>query len=402
MTAVQSAFQLDDRPPLDRWLRLARPVQARYDEEHAQRRVAELRSAILFGLALYNIYNLTSIVLLPDVLVLSVVLRLAVVTPSSLALAWLIGKTSPRWTERLMTAGILNAYLVPVYLFFATQTPAGLFTFGELPLTILFANMVLALRFPQAVGFTVGALAASLAAVVLRGGLEPSLRFAFCVQIATACAFALYANYRFEKRRCTDFLVALEADLEAHSARADRQTFRDLSRTDALTQLPNRRHLVERLDGWLSDRRAMAVMMMDIDHFKLFNDALGHPAGDECLQRVSATLARIAAEREDAFCARFGGEEFTFALCCESEIEAARCARDIVAAISEMQIAHPSRRDGTGVLTVSVGVAYRSGEAPGDLRTILSAADRALYVAKQRGRNGFAFALEDEAVQAAR
>src|SRR3546814_3442723 len=76
------------------------------------------------------------------------------------------------------------------------------------------------------------------------------LRLAFTVQIATACLFSLYANYRTERRRCLDYLTSLRARLDAEAAEAARKQLQDLSRTDALTGLPNRRLLTERMDEW--------------------------------------------------------------------------------------------------------------------------------------------------------
>jgi len=390
-TTLLHTLDHDGSPLLDSWLRFKAPIQTRYDEEHARRRVAELQSAILIGLALYNVYNITSVVLLADVLGLSVALRLCAVTATSLGLIWLIGRTSPAWTERLITGGILNAYLVPVYLFWATREPYGLFTFGELPLTIIFANMLLSLRFAHATLFTLGALTVTLLAVATKAGLDPALRFAFAVQIATACLFGLYANYRQEWRRCLDYLTALAATLAARDATADRQKFQDLSQTDALTRLPNRRYLTERLDAWLAEGRAVAVMMIDLDHFKPYNDALGHPAGDDCLRQVADVFARVAAEGADAFCARFGGEEFTFVMPGDSEIEAARRARALMRAIATLAIPHPARSDGLDIVSISVGVVRASAVAEHTTDSLMAAADRALYTAKRRGRNRFVF-----------
>ncbi len=391
-TLLQQAFHLGDRMPMDRWLRFAPPIQALYDAEVATRRVRQLQSAILVGLALYNVYNITSMVLLPDMLVLSMILRLAVVTPSSLALFWLIQRTRPAQTEILVTGAVFGAFLVPVYLFWATRNPFGLFTFGEFPLTILFANMLLTLRFRNAVVFTSGALCVSLLAVATKSGLDPSLRFAFAMQITTACVFALYANHAWERRRCLDYLAALKAKLRAENADADRQVFHDLSRTDPLTRLPNRRHLTERLETWLAERRDLTVMMIDIDHFKLYNDALGHPAGDACLQDVSDVFARIAAQTDGAFCARFGGEEFTFAVPNVDEAEAERLAGALVRGVTDLRIPHPARGDGVDVVSISAGLVRCAAGVPGSLADLLTAADRALYRAKRQGRNGFVWA----------
>lgn len=392
-TALQDAFGFGNRDPMDRWLCFVSPIQARYDEENGERRIGELRGAIYFGLVTYNVYNITSVVLLPDVVLLSVMLRLGLVTPTSLALAWLIGRTRSSWAERLVTLGVVNAYFVPLFLFWISREPVSLYTFGELPLTIIFATMLLVLRFPNAILFTLCALLSTLLALATKSGLEPPIAFAFAVQITTACTFGLYANYRQERRRCLDYLRTLGARLEARSALTDSQIYRGLSRTDALTHLPNRRELSDRLEAWLREGQAVAVMMIDIDHFKLYNDALGHPEGDDCLRRVAATFALIASETDEAFCARFGGEEFTFVLRGRGEAEAARLAHTIVEAVKGLAIPHPARGDGVNIVTVSVGVARSDGDPPRPIEDLLAAADRSLYAAKRRGRGRFAFEL---------
>ncbi|MEN3793631.1 GGDEF domain-containing protein [Fulvimarina sp. MAC3] len=377
------------RPPLDRWLRLAAPLRERYDAENSSRRKRDLQSAILVGLLVYNIYNFTSIVLLPDLLTFSVILRLAVITPLSLGLAWAIGRTSPYWTEWLVTGGLVNSFMLPIYLLWATKEPLGLFTFGELPLTIIFGCVLLGLRFPNAIVFTSSALALTCLGLATKEGLETSLAFALALQFGTACAFGLVANYRIERRRCSDYLQKLAAILQADNALAARQAFQALSQTDELTQLPNRRHLTETLEKQLAEGRSFALMMIDIDHFKSYNDTLGHPAGDACLRNVANALARAASDREGAFCARFGGEEFTFVSPCSSEVEAARAARSLVQAISALKISHPSRPDQLDIVTASIGVAFTANGKPQSLGDLLIAADRALYRVKRGGRNGY-------------
>ena len=136
-------------------------------------------------------------------------------------------------------------------------------------------------------------------------------------------------------------------------------------------------------------------MMIDVDHFKLYNDTLGHPAGDDCLRRMAAALASVAGEAEDAICARFGGEEFTFAVSCQSAFEAARWARTLSQAVAALEIAHPARSDGIGIVTISIGVARCPGGTMVALDDLVATADRALYVAKRRGRNRFV--LDEEA-----
>ncbi|NEU14959.1 hypothetical protein G3T14_23210 [Methylobacterium sp. BTF04] len=235
---------------LDRLLRFNATVADRYERECGAARAASLRHLIVVGLTFYNVYNLTSIFLLPDILGLSVVLRLFVVTPASLCLAWAVGRVGARTREWLVTGGVLNAFAIPVFLFWLTEARFGGFTFSELTLVIVFGNMLLALRFPQAIVFTLCAFGLATTAVLLKVGLEDGLRAAFVLQIATGCAFCLYANYRMEALRCHGYLKELGATVKSEVAEAARDHFLDLSMTDALTGLPNRRSLDHTTELW--------------------------------------------------------------------------------------------------------------------------------------------------------
>lgn len=161
-----------------------------------------------------------------------------------------------------------------------------------------------------------------------------------------------------------------------------------LSATDPLTAVANRRRLDEFLElEWrrLSrSRRPVSVVMVDVDHFKAFNDAVGHVAGDECLRRVAATIQE-AVRRPGDLVARYGGEEFACVLsetdAAGAERVAARISQDILA----LAIPHPSAVPAS-VVTVSAGVASALPPAGGP-EALVAAADRALYAAKAAGRN---------------
>jgi len=128
---------------------------------------------------------------------------------------------------------------------------------------------------------------------------------------------------------------------------------------------------------WFADNRPVSIMMIDIDHFKLYNDALGHPAGDDCLRQVAAVFL-AAASGTDTICARFGGEEFTIAMREASEMEAARLARALVQAVESLAIPHPSRADGLSVITISTGIAFKPEGTSADAAGTFAAADQAL------------------------
>lgn len=169
----------------------------------------------------------------------------------------------------------------------------------------------------------------------------------------------------------------------------NQRLLKELSVTDGLTGLANRRaldaHLEKEFRRAGRTRNPIALIMADLDHFKEFNDACGHQAGDECLRRVAAVLGR-AARRVTDLTARYGGEEFAVLLPDTSWEAAMTLAASLRAAVESLGISPP----GTGsaaVVTLSLGVAVAYPHEGTDPQGLIRAADEALYRAKRKGRN---------------
>jgi diguanylate cyclase (GGDEF)-like protein len=382
-----------ERPTLDRLLRFDRLTEARYEAEHGRARAAHLRHTIIFGVLLYFLHDISIYLLLPDHYWIIVLVTLFVIVPCSLAVAHAAAKLASGIREVMVLLAILTATALPLFMMFYSDAPHSTHMNVEVILCVVFANMVMALRFRYAVIYSSLILFWAVLAVLMKQGVDPELKFALCFQFASVCLLSAYSNYLFERRRCTDYCVSLEARIRAETAETSERQFQEMSKTDALTGLPNRRFLDERLEEWFSDSRPAAVMMVDIDHFKLFNDTLGHPAGDECL-RLIANAFRSAFSEPDLFCARFGGEEFIVAIRDAEELQARRLANAVVRSIEALGIAHPGRDDGVEVVTVSVGVALKPSAERVSQNEVLSQADEALYQAKRRGRNRFVMRSE--------
>ncbi|CAG0962505.1 Phytochrome-like protein cph2 [Burkholderiales bacterium] len=158
--------------------------------------------------------------------------------------------------------------------------------------------------------------------------------------------------------------------------------------TDELTGLANRRGLNLALDrSWrrcLRTGSSLALLMIDIDYFKSYNDAHGHLAGDKCLGLLAQILKR-ACGRPDDLAARYGGEEFVLVLPETDLPGACRVAERIQKELTACALPHPG--SGFGLLTISVGVSARVPSAEHDVAALLAEADRLLYVAKREGRN---------------
>jgi diguanylate cyclase (GGDEF)-like protein len=157
---------------------------------------------------------------------------------------------------------------------------------------------------------------------------------------------------------------------------------------DMLSGLANRRGFQSRLDfEWMKAQQYdcdLSLLMIDVDHFKLYNDTYGHPEGDACLTRLGETLSGIAADTM-GFAGRYGGEEFCLLLPNVAIERAKEIGEKVRAAV--LALALPHRTSSHQTVTVSVGVAStrpNDTQRPGDL---IEAADAALYAAKHRGRN---------------
>jgi len=188
-----------------------------------------------------------------------------------------------------------------------------------------------------------------------------------------------------------DGVVAISRDMTEQKDLQDKLAA--LAISDGLTGLSNRRHFDERLaDEWARARRdgtALSLLLIDVDHFKKFNDLYGHQAGDRCLRTVATALA-AQAQRPAAMAARYGGEEFALLLPSTDAAGCAEVGERVRAALHEQAMPHsgnpPSR-----IVTVSLGAATLvPSQAVADPALLLAAADRALYCAKESGRDRLA------------
>jgi diguanylate cyclase (GGDEF)-like protein/PAS domain S-box-containing protein len=185
-----------------------------------------------------------------------------------------------------------------------------------------------------------------------------------------------------------DDIVAVLRDVTHRKAMEDQlnalnSRLAELATTDSLTGLANRRTLDVFLRREFASARQLAVLLLDIDHFKGFNDSLGHQAGDECLKKIAAVLADATAGTP-GLSARYGGEEFALVLPGVSQDAALAIAEAVRLQVRALDIANPASE--TGYVTVSIGIATKSQIIQSDT-VLLGEADHALYAAKRRGRN---------------
>jgi diguanylate cyclase (GGDEF)-like protein len=209
---------------------------------------------------------------------------------------------------------------------------------------------------------------------------------------AGVMGIALSVARRDAISRRRSFLFALQQQLSAQDMTALNARLMRLSSTDMLTGLANRRQFEVELErAWL-DRSGtnLGVALIDVDHFKLFNDSAGHAAGDACLRAIAAAVAGTLRSATDR-AARYGGEEFVILMPGVTAAELPALGDRLRRAVEDQRLPHPGQPG--RFVTISVGLAWSSAEdrnQPPD--RLLRDADRALYTAKNAGRNRVAVA----------
>ncbi len=247
----------------------------------------------------------------------------------------------------------------------------------------------------------IGALTGELAASAQRFSRVRTMSLA--ARLGTL-ALLLWAGFAFSRRqrlemaeqaRLREAISAANLQLEAKvlsrtaELEAANRKLEELSGTDGLTGLANRRRFDEVWAAeWQRAARhglALAVVMIDVDGFKAYNDDRGHQAGDECLRRVARVLADTV-QRSGELAARYGGEEFVVVLPGADGEQARGLAERIRQAVQAEAIVH-ARAPHAGVVTVSAGVASAVPQPDTPPQALIEAADAALYEAKRQGRN---------------
>lgn len=182
------------------------------------------------------------------------------------------------------------------------------------------------------------------------------------------------------------------ARLKLHLAQVkEHRRLSSLSMTDDLTQIANRRYFNEFYNAeWrraCREQGSIGLIMMDIDHFKAFNDHYGHLQGDECLTQVAQQL-KLAVQRPRDFVARFGGEEFIVLLPSIQPEGVAVVAERLQEVLEQLMIPH-AYSSASKYVSLSMGLAWCEPNSNYRPEQLIAAADEALYSAKHSGRNGF-------------
>lgn len=206
--------------------------------------------------------------------------------------------------------------------------------------------------------------------------------------LLTAAVVMFVVAMREDKDRMM-FLQSMRFNRERQEVQRLNVELADLARKDGLTGLANRRVFDEALQGeWDRARRqraSLALLMIDVDHFKRYNDRYGHPAGDHCLSEIAAAIGGVV-RRPGDLAARYGGEEFVILLPGTNDDGACELAARLMDKVDALRLPHEASLTAPFV-TVSIGVAVCVPLGAMNAQSLTDAADAALYDAKAAGRH---------------
>lgn len=384
-------------------LRFEAEVEARFKQATAHTRLRHVVANGWIALFVFNGFLLTDWLLLPDVFDLALVLRLGIFTPLALALLamgmaglfGLIRLPEPLVEVSVLVITALAAVTLGVLIALTDSPQALAYPAGLVPV-LMFGNLVERLRFRYAVVFSACVVAIYVISMAFAHSHSPDnvlvrITVPLGMLVVATAVYSLIANYRMEFDDRQRFLRSERGQALSEQLRRSREQLQRLAHSDPLTGLPNRRQF----DAYLSEcwtaqcgtGRELALLLIDVDHFKPYNDRYGHPAGDECLRLVARAVADCVQNRGPGLAARWGGEEFAVLLP-ETDLNTAmQLASQLRQTIQTLSLRHETSPTSQYV-SVSIGVATQAPKTGGDLTSsLLSSADLALYRAKAAGRN---------------
>ncbi len=277
-------------------------LEAQFEQDTRRRRADRLRRTTPYTVVIYNLFLIPDWILAGDKLNVAIALHFALVTPWILLVGWLMTDRLSRRAREGLTASIPVLIVLQILVSFVlTRSPdADHYQYFVL-LTLLFANTVLRLPFAFALAASCAILVAHAAAVAATSHFAGWAGYVAVVTLWAAAYLTLVSTYFLERDARRTYLHVLRDRLRHTEVER-------ASRHDSLTGLANRHYLNLRLtDLWQGGARDVAVIMLDIDHFKLYNDRYGHLAGDGCIKRVAACVQAELRSGLD-LAVRYGGE----------------------------------------------------------------------------------------------
>ena len=362
------------------------------------RRLLEIeRNILIAGLLFYLAFSWPDFYLGGEQGLLIFILRLLITAGGLLAIAWVPKSAFYDYMVILAAVGVFVAGLsVLVFIALIPDELKYAYHLGLIPIQV-FIMVALRLSYRSVLSVSLALFLLYLLAhpLMTHEVNDPSLSRLIDIFIPLFTLFWFlmilmggYIAFMTETAARNDFLKNKLLALEAQRLQFLTDRLHHMSTTDGLTGIANRRCFERQLDTeWrrcLRNKMPLALVMIDIDRFKDFNDHYGHLSGDDCLIRLAQLMASFC-KRPGDLCARYGGEEFVILLAETDENDAVTLLEQIRNSVAELNIPH--EKSPYGRVTICAGIA---ASVPDDGRTaesLLGDADRRLYRAKAAGRN---------------
>ena len=377
-----------------RSLRFPSMLEAQFERACGASRARRLWREGLISIIAFNIFYLSEWLLTRQISRRELLIQMLLITPLSLVVNVTMRFNPPRWLREgsvsLMTCVISCTYLMLQH---GKQPVAVAFTLVAVIVTAMFSAVVMRLRFAYALSSCSVIVVGGLAFLIADHVLTMEEKISGAALMVIAIGIVMMSNYSMEREERIGYLRYLQSEWQREEVSEMNAQLEMISTQDKLTGLPNRRSYEKRYEALWTEARAqqsaLALIVIDVDHFKVLNDVRGHIYGDEVLRRVGSLLPQALRSTAD-FAARYGGEEFVVVLP-HTERESAERVAERIRALIEMagspsQPALPQTECVMWV-TASCGVATC---VPGDLdkkEDLLECADKAMYQAKMDGRN---------------
>lgn len=365
-------------------------IEARFEHDIHVARSHKLACMGAVAISIYVLFLLNDWRFRPDHMLEAIVIRVGVMTPIALICIYLLKRgVSPVLREMLMTALVCFAMIFTALLIQLSVSPHSFLDLFALGLIVLVGNVLFQLRFWYALCSSAFHFGVMLYLVNAHPAPYASAGFMALMVFLSITLFSIISNLRSEKAERLSYLLLLREQLRVEEFTEKNEEFRRLASIDPLTEVYNRRHfdsLVSSLLGKQVDSRLQyGVAMIDVDHFKSYNDHYGHVKGDLCLKRIATAIFESVHPDVDIV-ARFGGEEFVVLLPSSSSQQALARAEEIRRHVRDLALPHAgSSRH--GIVTISIGVSAAGTGQGCSFETILKQADEALYRAKASGRD---------------
>ncbi len=363
-----------------------------FEKETSAERSRELYVRGYAALLIYLFFLISDRYMIPDIFQLAIFIRVGIFTPLIIA-AMLIQKFSPPPSirESLESVAVFLIALSLVFLISYSGSELSVIYHPGVSLAIIFANLIVKLRFHHAVAVSSLIFVLYIACIPFYTGNSPAIQTFNVVFMLSSIMISLVANYSLEKETRKNFLLIHREKQKNLSLNEENTELQTLSGMDGLTGIANRRamdtYIINLLRNDSGSERG--VILVDIDFFKDYNDTYGHQAGDECLKKVAGALHSVVREQAD-LTARYGGEEFILLLSRTDREKLMKIADRILEIVADLAIPHEASRV-SDRLTVSCGLALGSPDSPAAMEALIGMADKGLYRAKREGRNRAVF-----------